>query len=118
MKITQNFIADLQRLKVELSIVLRQASWRRERQLGKKIPKLAGFQKFLRIYLSMSPEQQIVFAPELKRRMIRQQIVFGWVHLNNAYVNKLFTNSFRRMNDIPGDRSVHLTSNFSCIGCH
>lgn len=118
MKITKNFIADLQRLKIELSIVLRHTNWRRGHKFCKKIPKLAGFQKFLRIYLSMSDEQKINFAPELKRRMIRQQIVFGWVHLYNAYINKLFTNTFRRMNDIPGDRSVPLTASFSCVRCH
>jgi hypothetical protein len=86
---------------------------------------MVGFQTFLKRYVKMTEEQQLAYAPELKRRMIRQNIVMYYdkkgsgggieYHYFNLYVAPIMRSMFQRMNDIPGDRSVPLTPKLSCI---
>lgn len=120
MKITENFIKDVRAMIRYNSLIINSAQVAR-----RKIPKMVGFQTFLKRYVKMTAEQQLEFAPELKRRMIRQNIVMYYVkkgtHSNmqyyyyNSYVAPIMRSMFQRMNDIPGDRSVPLTPKLSCI---
>jgi hypothetical protein len=120
MKITENFIKDVRAMIRFNSEIIHSA-----KEMRLKIPKLVGFQTFLKRYVKMTEEQQLAFAPELKRRMIRQNVVM--YHLNkgraanyqcyhyNVQVAPIMRSMFQRMNDIPGDRSVPLTPKLSCI---
>jgi predicted helicase len=90
-----------------------------------KVPKLAGFQKFVKHYNRMSDEEKIKFAPELKRRLIRQQDVFN--HPRRAVelrfiqnfvcmpYEETFTTLFQRLNAVDGSRNVKLTPGLSTI---
>ena len=70
MKITENFIKDVR------AMIRHNSQMITAMQVAKgKIPKLVGFQTFLKRYVQMTEEQQLAFAPELKRRMIRQNLV-------------------------------------------
>ena len=119
MKITENFIKDVRAMIRFNSEIIHSAQ-----EMRRKIPKLIGFQTFLKRYVKMTAEQQLAYAPELKRRMIRQNIVM--YHFNkssggieyyyfNLHVAPIMRSMFQRMNDIPGDRSVPLTPKLSCI---
>lgn len=120
MKITENFIKDVRAMIRFNSEIIHSAQ-----EMRRKIPKLVGFQTFLKRYVKMTEEQQLAFAPELKRRMIRQNVVM--YHLNkgcaanyqcyhyDVQVVPIMRSMFQRMNDIPGDRSVPLTPKMSCI---
>ena len=120
MKITENFIKDVRAMIRFNSEIIHSAQ-----EMRRKIPKLVGFQTFLKRYVKMTEEQQLAFAPELKRRMIRQNIVmyhvnkrtYGGIeyHYYNLHIAPIMRNMFQRMNDIPGDRSVPLTPKLSCI---
>lgn len=118
MKITENFMKDVRAMIRHNSRIIAAAQ-----VIKVKIPKLVGFQTFLKRYVKMSPEEQLAHAPELKRRMIRQNVVMYHVkkgngieyHYFNAYVAPIMRSMFQRMNDIPGDRSVPLTPKLSCI---
>jgi hypothetical protein len=120
MKITENFIKDVRAMIRYNSLIINSAQVTR-----RKIPKMVGFQTFLKRYVKMTAEQQLEFAPELKRRMIRQNIVMYYVKKGthsdmqcqyyNSYVAPIMRSMFQRMNDIPGDRSVPLTPKMSCI---
>jgi hypothetical protein len=120
MKITENFIKDVRAMIRYNSLIINSAQVTR-----RKIPKMVGFQTFLKRYVKMTAEQQLEFAPELKRRMIRQNIVMYYVkkgthsdmqcYYYNSYVAPIMRSMFQRMNDIPGDRSVPLTPKMSCI---
>ena len=119
MKITENFIKDVRAMIRYNSLIINSAQVTR-----RKIPKMVGFQTFLKRYVKMTAEQQLEFAPELKRRMIRQNIVMYYVkkgthseqcYYYNSYVAPIMRSMFQRMNDIPGDRSVPLTPKLSCI---
>jgi hypothetical protein len=70
MKITENFIKDVRAMIRFNSEIIHSA-----KEMRLKIPKLVGFQTFLKRYVKMTEEQQLAYAPELKRRMIRQNIV-------------------------------------------
>lgn len=95
------------------------------RQNEVKVPKLAGFQKFVKHYNQMSDEEKIKFAPELKRRMIRQQDVFttgkktpvelGIILATEGAYNETFTTLFQRLNTVDGSRNVKLTPGLSTI---
>ncbi len=74
MKITENFIKDVRAMIRYNSLIINSAQVTR-----RKIPKMVGFQTFLKRYVKMTAEQQLEFAPELKRRMIRQNIVMYYV---------------------------------------
>jgi RNase P subunit RPR2 len=90
-----------------------------------KIPKLAGFQKFVKHYNRMSDEEKIKFAPELKRRLIRQQYVFNHprrsaeIRTVQNFVcmpyEETFTTLFQRLNAVSGSRHVKLTPGLSTI---
>lgn len=120
MKITENFIKDVRAMIRANSEIIHSAQ-----DMRRKVPKLIGFQTFLKRYVKMTAEQQLAYAPELKRRMIRQNVVM--YHLNkvpdtnyqcyhyNVQVAPIIRSMFQRMNDIPGDRSVPLTPKLSCI---
>jgi hypothetical protein len=120
MKITENFIKDVRAMIRFNSEIIHSAQ-----EMRRKIPKLVGFQTFLKRYVKMTEEQQLAYAPELKRRMIRQNVVM--YHINKGYnanfqcylfnvqVAPIMRSMFQRMNDIPGDRSVPLTPKLSCI---
>ena len=120
MKITENFIKDVRAMIRYNSLIINSAQVTR-----RKIPKMVGFQTFLKRYVKMTAEQQLEFAPELKRRMIRQNIVMYYVkkgthgdmqyYYYNSYVAPIMRSMFQRMNDIPGDRSVPLSPKLSCI---
>ena len=77
MKITENFIKDVRAMIRFNSEIIHSAQ-----EIRRKIPKLVGFQTFLKRYVKMTEEQQLAFAPELKRRMIRQNVVM--YHLNKG----------------------------------
>ena len=91
-----------------------------------KIPKLAGFQKFIKHYNQMNNEEKLKFAPELKRRLIRQQDVFNHPNRSEAIrtiqiftassYEEAFSELFRRLNTVDGSRNVKLTPGLSTIG--
>ena len=120
MKITENFIKDVRAMIRFNSEIIHSAQ-----EMRRKIPKLIGFQTFLKRYVKMTAEQQLTYAPELKRRMIRQNVVMYHVNKGsgadyqcyhyNVQVAPIMRSMFQRMNDIPGDRSVPLTPKLSCI---
>ena len=94
-------------------------------QHNTKIPKLAGFQKFVKHYNQMSNEEKIKFAPELKRRMIRQQLVLshpnrssmvcGIMGVVGSCYQGVFSTLFQRLNTVDGSRNVKLTPGLSTI---
>lgn len=120
MKITENFIKDIRAMIRANSEIIHSAQ-----EMRRKIPKLIGFQTFLKRYVKMTADQQLAYAPELKRRMIRQNVVMEHLHKAsdtnyqcyhyNVKVTPIIRTMFQRMNDIPGDRSVPLTPKLSCI---
>jgi predicted helicase len=90
-----------------------------------KVPKLAGFQKFVKHYNQMGDEEKIKFAPELKRRLIRQQDVFNHPRSSiqlgimqdfvSMHYAETFTTLFQRLNTVDGSRNVKLTPGLSTI---
>lgn len=126
MNISNNFIGNVQRIKnfnAELIKHLQTMKISYGKQY-KKIPKIMGFQKFVKRFLGMSPQERIKYLPELKRRMIRQQIVIMQfsdnmlVHLYWSNAGPIFQKMFQQLSSVPGDRSVPLTQSLSAVGCH
>ena len=83
-----------------------------------KVRRLQGFLHFVRWYNNQSAEAQLKYAPELKRRIIRQRdslrdyICYGFfgVDLDGKLVKML-----QVMNEVNGGRDVPLTPELSCI---
>lgn len=123
---SNNFIGNVQRIKNLNGELIKHIHDMRLNYGGKykKIPKIMGFQKFVKRFLGMSPQERIKYLPELKRRMIRQQIVFMQFNSNMlvslywSNAGPIFQKMFQQLSSVPGDRSVPLTQSLSAVGCH
>ena len=85
-----------------------------------KVRRLQGFLHFVRWYNNQTVEDKLKYAPELKRRIIRQRdSLIRHIGIQNVQqLQDKLMKMLQVMNEVDGGRDVPLTPALSCIPSH